>query len=186
MSTQPEAATHAPWGYVAEFDSVDALLAATERVRDAGFVKFDSFAPFPVHGLDEAMGLRPSRVPLVVLLGGIAGGSAALLMQWWMNARDYPYLISAKPLFGLPAAVPITFELTVLVAALGAFLGVWVGNRLPELYHPLFTDPRFRTLATTDGFYIAVQADDPKFDLSDTRAFLEGTGAVRVAPVEDS
>jgi hypothetical protein len=184
MSARANAAPAGPWGYLAEFDSVEALIAATEKVRDAGFVRFDAFAPFPVHGLDEAMGLRTSRIPLLVLLGGIAGGSAALLMQWWMNAYDYPYIISGKPLFGLPVAIPITFELTVLFAAVAGFLGVWAGNRLPELYHPLFSDPRFHARATTDRFYVAVQADDPRFDPIGTRQFLEAAGALRVETVE--
>ena len=173
------------WGYLAEFESVDALLAAVEKVRDAGFVKFDAYAPFPVHGLDESMGIRTSRLPLVVLGGGIAGAAAALLMQWWMNAFDYRYIISGKPFFGLPVAIPITFELTILLAAVGGFLGLWVSNRLPELYHPVFESARFRARATTDSFFVAVQADDPKFDPAGTRSLLEGAGARRVEEVED-
>ena len=187
MSKPRAVAAPAPprrWGYLAEFDSVDALLTAVEKVRDAGFVKFDAYAPFPVHGLDESMGIRTSRLPLVVLGGAVAGAAAALLMQWWMNAFDYRYIISGKPFFGLPVAIPITFELTILLAAVGGFLGLWVANRLPELYHPVFESARFRARATTDSFFVAVQADDPKFDQVGTRSLLEGAGARHVEEVE--
>ncbi len=187
--SEPHAGTAAGgprrWGYLAEFDSVGALLAAVEKVRDAGFVKFDAFAPFPIHGLDESMGIRTSRLPLVVLGGGITGAAAALLMQWWMNAFDYRYIISGKPFFGLPVAIPITFEFTILLAAVGGFLGLWIANRLPELYHPVFQSARFRSRATTDGFFITVQADDLKFDLAGTRTFLETLGARQVEELEE-
>jgi hypothetical protein len=173
------------WGYLAEFDSVDALLVAVEKVRSAGFVKFDAFSPFPIHGLDEAMGIRTSRLPLVVLGGGVTGAAAGLLLQWWTNAFDYPYRISGKPFFGLPVAIPITFELTILLAAIGGFLGLWAANKLPELYHPVATNARFRAHATTDGFFIAVQADDPIFDPARTRLVLVDAGARRVDELED-
>jgi hypothetical protein len=173
------------WGYLAEFDSVDALLAAVERVRDAGFVRFDAFAPFPVHGLDESMGIRMTRLPWLVAGGGAAGAATALLLQWWTNAFDYPLVISGKPLFALPPSIPITFELTVLFASIGAFVGLLVANRFPELYHPVFPSARFRERATTDGFFIAVEAGDPKFEPRATRAFLEGLGAHRVEELED-
>ncbi len=187
--SEPRAATTGAtakrWGYLAEFDSVDALLAAVGKVRDAGFVKFDAYAPFPVHGLDEGMGIKTSRLPLVVLGGGITGACAGLMLQWWMNAFDYRYVISGKPFFGLPVAIPITFELTILLAAIGAFVGLMVANRLPELYHPVFQSARFRARATTDGFFVAVQADDLKFDPVATRAFLEGAGARQVEELEE-
>ncbi len=173
------------WGYLAEFDSVDALLAACEKVRDAGFVKFDAFAPFPIHGLDEAMGIRTSRLPAVVLGGGVTGAGAALLLQWWTNAVDYPYRISGKPFFGLPVAIPITFELTILLAAVGGFVGLMIANRLPQLYHPVFESARFRARATTDRFYVAVRADDPRFDPDGTRSFLEAAGARSVERLEE-
>jgi len=178
-------ATAKRWGYLAEFDSVGALLAAVEKVRDAGFVKFDAFAPFPIHGLDESMGIRTSRLPLVVLGGGITGACAGLALQWWTNAFDYRYIISGKPFFGLPVAIPITFELTILLAAIGGFVGLMVANRLPELYHPVFQSARFRARATTDGFFISVQADDPRFDPAGTRSFLVDAGARRVEELEE-
>ncbi len=174
-----------PWGLLAEFESVDALLAAAEGVRGAGFTRFDAHAPFPVHGLDEAMGIRMSKLPWLVLGGGAAGAGLALLMQWWMNGVDYPYVISGKPLFGLPVAIPITFELTVLLASIGAFVGLMVANRFPELYHPVLPNDRFRTRGTTDRFFVAIEAGDPKYDPATTRAFLEGLGASGVEVLED-
>ncbi|MGD1148683.1 MAG: DUF3341 domain-containing protein [Thermoanaerobaculaceae bacterium] len=177
--------TRRRWGYLAEFDSVDTLLGAVEKVREEGFVRFDAFAPFPIHGLDEAMGIRMSRLPLIVLGGGITGACAGLLLQWWTNAFDYRYLVSGKPFFGLPVAIPVTFELTVLLSALGAFVGLMVANRLPELYHPVFHNAAFRARATTDGFFVAVEASDPRFDVAGTRSFLEGLGAVRVDELEE-
>jgi hypothetical protein len=174
-----------PWGLLAEFESVETLLRALEKVRDAGFQKFDAFAPFPIHGLDESMGIRMSRLPWLVAGGGATGAASGLLLQWWTNAFDYPLIISAKPLFGLPAAIPITFELTVLFSAIGAFIGMLAANRLPQLYHPVFPSQRFRQRATTDSFYIAIETGDPKYDPHETRAFLERLGARHVEELED-
>ncbi len=174
------------WGLLAEFESVDALLAAAERVRDAGFTRFDAHAPFPIHGLDEAMGIRMSKLPWLVAGGGAAGAAAALLLQWWTNGFDYPLVISAKPLFGLPVAIPITFELTVLFASVGAFVGLLVANRFPELYHPVLPHDRFRERGTTDRFYVAIEAADPKYDARGTRSFLESLGSTRVDELEEA
>ena len=171
------------YGLLAEFETVEALLAAAAHVRDAGFTRFDVYSPIPIHGLDEAMGIRSTRLPWVVLAGGTTGAAAALLLQWWTNAVNYPFVISAKPLFGLPANIPVTFELTVLFAAIGAFVGMLVGNRLPELYHPLFKVPRFRRV-TTDTFFIGIEAADPRFDLDETRTMLEAVGGRGVVAVE--
>jgi hypothetical protein len=183
--TAAPGASPKPWGLLAEFESVDALLGALEKVRDAGFRRFDAFAPFPIHGLDESMGIRMSRLPWLVAAGGATGAAAGLLLQWWTNAFDYPLVISAKPLFGVPAAIPITFELTVLFSAIGAFIGLMAANRLPQLYHPVFLSQRFRQRATTDSFYIAIEAVDPKYQPIETRAFLEGLGARHVEELED-
>ena len=185
-STTAAGASPARWGLLAEFESVDALLAAAEKVRDAGFTRFDAFAPFPIHGLDEAMGIRMSRLPWLVFGGGATGAALALLMQWWMNGFDYPYVISGKPLFGLPVAIPITFELTVLLAAIGAFVGLLVANRFPELYHPVLPNDRFRERGTTDRFFVAIEATDPRFDPLATRSFLEGLDARQVEDLEDA
>ncbi len=187
MSERTVVTSEAPrrWGLLAEFDSVDALLAAVEKVRDAGYARFDAFAPFPVHGLDESMGVRMTRLPWLIAVFGAAGTASALLLQWYTNAYDYKFMISAKPFFGLPSVVPITFELTVLFASIAAFLGLWAANRLPELHHPVFQSGRFRERGTTDGFFIAVEASDPAFDAARTEVFLRGLGAVSVETVED-
>jgi hypothetical protein len=128
-------------GLVAEFDSPDALLAAAARVRDAGYSKTDAYSPFPVHGIDEALGIRPTGLPWLVLLAGIGGGLAGLVGAWWTNAIDYPFLISGKPLFSLPANIPVVFELVILLAGTAAFIGMLALNRLPRLANPLFRKP---------------------------------------------
>ncbi len=174
-----------PWGVLAEFDSVHALLEAIEKVRAAGFTRFDAFAPFPIHGLDESMGIRTSRLPWLVAGAGAAGTTAALLLQWWTNAFDYPLLISDKPLFGVPAAIPITFELTVLFASIAAFVGLLAANGFPQLYHPVFPSRRFSQHATTDGFYVAIETSDPKYHPIEARALFERLGALHVEELED-
>mgnify|MGYP000110392637 CR=1 FL=1 len=171
------------WGLLAEYETVPAVLEAASKVRDAGYTHFDVHTPIPIHGLDEAMGIKVSRLPWLVLGGGAAGASAGLLLQWWTNAVDYPFIISAKPYFGLPAAIPVTFELTVLLAAIGAFVGMLAANGLPQFYHPLFRVERFRR-ATTDRFFISIEARDPKFDVVATRALLEASGGAPVVEVE--
>ncbi len=189
MSDAPQTAVPAGagtgrlYGVLAEFATAEAVLAAAAQVRDAGFTRFDVYSPIPIHGLDEAMGIRATRLPWVVLGGGATGAAVALLLQWWTNAVNYPFIISAKPLFGLPANIPVTFELTVLFAALGAFFGMLVANRLPELYHPFFKVPRFRRV-TTDTFFIGIEAADPRFDLEETRAMLEEAGGRGIVAVE--
>lgn len=172
------------FGLLAEFAAVDPLLAAAARIRSEGFVKFDVHSPIPVHGLDEAMGIKPGRIPLVVLAGGVMGACAGLGMQWWMNAVDYPFLISGKPMFGLPAAIPIGFELTVLFASLGAVAALFVLNGWPQPHHPLFAVERFAR-ATTDRFFISIEAADPAFDRERTAALLASLGATVVEAVEE-
>lgn len=157
---------------VAEFDDVASVKRAATAVRDAGYQRFDVYSPFPIHGIDRAMGVRPTHLPWIVLVCGLSGTGIALLLQWWTNAVDYPFSISGKPLFGIAASIPITFELTVLLASLAAFFGMFVLNRLPEHHHPLFDLARFRR-ATDDGFFLAIEAGDERFDVVRTRALLE-------------
>ncbi|MEP0775771.1 MAG: DUF3341 domain-containing protein [Acidobacteriota bacterium] len=171
------------WGLLAEYETVPAVLEAAARVRDAGYRHFDVHTPIPIHGLDEAMGIRVSRLPWLVAGCGAAGASAGLLLQWWTNAVDYPFIISAKPYFGLPAAIPVTFELTVLLAAIGAFVGMLVANGLPQFFHPLFRVERFRR-ASNDRFFISIEARDPRFDPRTTRTLLESSGGKPVLEVE--
>lgn len=171
------------WGIAAEFSKVDAFLAAVEACRKAGYTHFDAHAPIPVHGLDEAMEIRPSRLPKVVFLGGLSGCALGLLLQWWTNAVDYPFRISGKPLFGLPPAIPVVFELTVLLSAVTAVIGLLVANRQPEFYHPLFELPAFAA-GSNDRFFVVVEAQDPRFDHEGTARFLKDLGAEAVYPVE--
>jgi hypothetical protein len=171
------------YGLLAEFDTVPILLPAVRAVRQAGFTKFDVHTPIPIHGLDEAMAIRPSRLPYLVLGGGCAGATAGLLLEWWTNAVDYPFHISGKPFFGLPAAIPVTFELTILLAALGAVAGLFVANGWPRWHHPLFAVDRFRR-ATNDRYFVSVEAADPRFHRERTRELLESLGAVAVEEVQ--
>lgn len=163
------------YGLLVEFEDVDALVGAAEKVRDAGYTRWDAHSPFPVHGLDEAMGIRPTILPYGVLLAGLAGGGGAMLLQWWTNAFDYPLIISGKPFFSVPASIPVAFELTILLAAITAFVGMLALNGLPQPYHPLFASKRFRRV-TTDRFFIAIEAADPKFDPAETRKLLASLG----------
>ncbi len=161
------------YGYLVEFDNVDDLIAGAESVRDAGYTKWDAHTPFVVHGLDRAMGIKPTKLPFLVLIGGAVGLAGGVGLQWWTNAVNYPFLISGKPLFSLPANIPVAFETTILVAAIMALVGMLGLNRLPQLYHPLFNSRRFRK-ATDDRFFISIEAVDPKFDADATRELLEG------------
>ncbi len=172
------------YGLIAEFATVNDIILAAEKVRDAGYKYWDAHTPFPVHGLSDAMGVRPTVLPYFVLGGGLTGAATGLLMQWWMNAVDYPLVISGKPLFGLPAAIPVAFELTILLAAIGAFVGMLVLNGLPTWSHPLLNNERFRRV-TTDKFFISIEADDPKFDQEQTTSFLTSLGAEAVEEVEE-
>jgi hypothetical protein len=171
------------WGLMAEFATPQDLVRAAARVRDAGYSKWDAHTPFPVHGLDGAMGIQTTRLPYVVLAAAIIGTTSGLLMQWWMNAIDYPLIISGKPFNSLPADIPVTFELTVLLASVTAFIGMLVANALPRFHHPLFASARFRRV-TTDAFYLVIEAGDPRFDLEATGRLLLSERATLVTPIE--
>lgn len=171
-------------GLLAEYESPAQLIQAAEKVRDAGFKNWDTFSPFPVHGIDNAMGTRPTILPWLILGGGITGCTLALGFQWWANAIDYPFKISGKPFWSIPANIPITFELTVLLAALTAVFGMLALNKLPRPAHPLDMSERFAR-STSDRFYVLIESSDPVFDEKDTRTLLEGTGAVAVEAVPE-
>jgi mono/diheme cytochrome c family protein len=164
------------YGVLAEFKDPAALLAAARQVREAGIKHWDAHSPYPVHGLDGAMGTRMTRLPWLVFVGGVVGLLSALLLQWWTNTVDYPYNISGKPLFSLPANIPVIFELTVLFAGLAAFFGVLAFNVLPSHHHPLFSSESFRKV-TTDGFFISIEARDPRFEPEKIEALLKLAGA---------
>ena len=174
----------APYGLLAEFDSAETLLSAARRIRQAGYTRWDAHSPFPVHGLDAAMGIGPTRLPWIVLAAAIAGLAGAAGLQWWTSAVDYPLRISGKPFFSLPAFVPVMFELTVLLGAFGAFLGMLVLNGLPRFYHPVFRCERFRR-ATDDRFFVTIEASDARYDPHETPGFLMSLGAVHVEVLED-
>jgi hypothetical protein len=157
---------------------------AAQKCRDAGFTRWDVHTPFPVHGMDEAMGIRPTILPWLVLSGGLFGLFGGMLMQWWMNAFDYPFIISGKPFWSLPANVPVIFECTVLCSAFTSVFGMFLLNKLPCLYNPLFKSERFKR-ATDDRFFIAIDATDPKFDEVGTPKFLQGLHPLAVEPVVD-
>jgi hypothetical protein len=171
------------YGMLAEFNTPDELLAATRRAREAGYQQMDAYTPFPVEGLAEALGFQRTGLPFLVLLGGIVGGVGGYLMQYWMAAIDYPLNVGGRPLHSWPAFIPVTFELTILVAALAAVLGMLALNGLPMPYHPLFNVPRF-ALATRNSFFLCIEARDPKFDRDETRRFLESVKAREVSDVE--
>jgi len=171
------------FGLLAEFKDPTHLFDACEKIRDAGFTKWDAHSPFPIHGLDGAMGLRRSLVPFIVFVMGITGASAGMLLQWWTSAVDYKVYIAAKPYFSWQAFIPVTFELMVLFAALGAVLGMFALNRLPQHYHPLFNSKRFER-ATDDRFFISIEVADPKFSDDGTEKFLEELGATHIETVE--
>ncbi|QDT94070.1 quinol:electron acceptor oxidoreductase subunit ActD [Gimesia algae] len=166
-------------GLLAEFDDPHALIEASKKVRDAGYSKWDTHTPFPLHGIDEAMGIKWTILPWIVACCGLMGGTIAVGMQYWMNAVDYPFIISGKPLFSIPASIPITFELSVLLSAFGAFLGMLGLNQLPKLYNPMFKSQAFRRV-TNDRFFISMDATDPKFSEIDTGEFLKSLNPLHV------
>ncbi len=172
------------YALLAEFESVNETLRACERVRDAGFRHWDAFTPFPVHGMNDAMGIKQTRLPLLVLGAGLTGMATGFLLQWWMNAHNYPILVSGKPFMGIPGNIPVVFELTILFSAIAAFVGMLAMNNLPMLHHPIFKSERFRQV-TTDRFFIAIEASDPKFDEARTADFLREIGGLSVERVEE-
>lgn len=169
---------------LAQYDTSAKVLHAAEKVRDAGYTRWDAHSPFPVHGMDSAMGLKDSKLGFFVFTAGLCGVTGAYLMMWWMGSVDYPIPIGDKPGFSLPSSVPIMFELMVLASAWGAILTMLGMNKLPRHHHPLFESERFRG-ATDDQFFISVEVEDPKFDMDKTRALLEKTHALAVELVED-
>jgi hypothetical protein len=172
-----------PYGLVAEYDSAQALVAAADKARLAGFKRLDAYSPFPVEGLTDALGHPTTRLPLVVLMGGLLGGLAGWFLQYYTSVYSYPLNIGGRPLNSWPAFIPVTFECIILGAALSAVFGMLALNGLPMPYHPLFNVERF-ALASRDRFFLAIRAIDPKFELGQTRKFLESTGAREVTEVQ--
>ena len=173
-----------PAGVLAEFETDDQLMVAASRVRDAGYRKWDCHTPYPVHGLDKAMGLKHTVLPWIVAGAGLTGGTVGLVLQWWTNTVDYPFIIGGKPLWSLPAHVPVIFELTVLFAAFASFFGMLVLNGLPQFYRPIFRSERFRR-ATQDRFFIFVEESDPHYDGVRTTELLIAAGSMNVEVLEE-
>jgi hypothetical protein len=172
------------YGVMAEFDDPNSLVAAAHRARHEGYRRMDAYSPFPIEELHEALGTPPSRLPLVVLVGGIVGGLSGYALQYWTSVVAYPLNINGKPFHSWPAFIPITFECTILAAALFAVLGMLALNGLPQPYHPVFNVPRF-ALASRNRFFLCIESRDPKFDLEQTRRFLETLGPREVTTVAD-
>jgi hypothetical protein len=171
------------YGILAEFATPAALYHACERVRDAGFTRWDAHTPFPVHGLSKAMGLRRSTLPWIVLVMALTGAAAGFVLQWWVHTSAYPLVISGKPFFTWPAFIPVTFEVSVLFGALGAVFGMLALNRLPMHHHPLFQSKVFER-ASDDTFFISIESWDPRFDPSGTATLLKSLGARNVELLE--
>lgn len=170
------------YGLMAEFDSAERLVEAARAAHAAGYRRMDAYSPFPIEGLAAALGMHHTRLPLLVLGGGIVGAAAGYALQYYGNAISYPYNVGGRPLHSWPAFIPVTFELTVLFAALTAVLGMLVLNGLPRPFHPVFNAPRF-ALASRDRFFLCVEARDAVFESERTRRFLESTSAKDVVEV---
>jgi hypothetical protein len=173
------------YGLLAEFETPAALMDAAIRCRDAGFTKWDVHSPFPIHGMDDAMGLKKSPVGWFTFVGGMTGFTTGMTMIWFMNKFDYPLVVGGKPLFTPLYAFPVSYELTILLGAFATLFGMLFLNRLPRLHHPLLKVERFKR-ATDDRFFVSIESVDPKFSIEATRQFLlEECHANAVETVEE-
>ena len=172
------------YGLMAEFDDPATLVAATDRAHRQGYRRMDAYSPFPIEELHDAIGSPPSRLPLIVLIGGLLGCTGGYVLQYWVSVVAYPVNVGGKPFHSWPAFIPVTFECTILAAALAAVLGMLALNGLPMPYHPVFNVPRF-ALASRNRFFLVIEAADTKFELEETRRFLETLGPREVSTVAD-
>ena len=172
------------YGLMAEFESAQALFDAAKKVGEAGYTKTDAFSPFPIHGLHEALGFKERMVAPVVLMGGISGALAGYGLQYWTSVMDWPMNIGGRPYHSWVSFIPVTFEVTILLSAFAAVFGMLALNGLPQPYHPVFNVERF-SRASQDAFFLAIEADDPKFDGAKTRQFLSSLNAKAVVQVEN-
>jgi hypothetical protein len=173
----------APHALVAEFVHPDDLLEAATKAHAEGYRKIEAYSPFPMHGMSEAIGFKDQRVPWIVFLGGITGAVGGFGLQYYVNVWDYPMNIGGRPLVSIPSFIPITFESTILLASIGAFIGMLAMNFLPQPYHPIFNCPNFER-ASQDRFFLAIEANDPNFDREKTQSFLEAMNPEAVSYVE--
>jgi hypothetical protein len=169
---------------LAEFDSTAKIFHAAEKVRDAGFTRWDVHTPFPIHGMDGAMGLPDSRLGWIVAVMAITGFASALGMIYYMNVVDYPIIIGGKPAWSIPSVAPVAFELTILFSAFGAVFGMFGLNKIPRHHHPVFFSERFER-ASDDRFFVSIEVDDPKYDEKKTRKLLEEAHATHIEVVEE-
>ena len=181
----PSHRRHVPplYGVMAEFESPTELVAAAHKVYSLGYRRINGYSPYPIEELSEAIGFTRTSLPLIVFIGGVVGGLSGFFMQYWIAAIDYPINVGGKPTNSWPAWIPITFEMTVLFAAFSAVLGMLILNKLPQPYHPVFNLPDF-ALATRDRFFLAVEANDPKFKHGEVVDLLKSLNAVAVNDVE--
>ncbi len=173
-----------PYGYLALFESAPAVYHAARSVREAGFKKWDVFTPFPIHGMDGAMGLHRSKVPAFTLIGGIIGFATGMLTAWYMGQFDYPLIVGGKPFFSPIFPFPVAYELTILLAAFGTIGGMFITNRLPMHYHPVMNYDKFRHL-TDDKFAVVIESGDELFSEAATREFLESLHPAEIAVIND-
>ncbi|MEZ6189324.1 MAG: DUF3341 domain-containing protein, partial [Planctomycetota bacterium] len=202
---EPEPGEHA--GLLVEFETAHQLMVAAAKVRDAGFSDWDCHTPYPVHGLDKAMGIKPTILPWIAFLGGLTGCTVGFVLQTYTNGPElpfsllqsdnllisevlapflpsgYPFITSGKPIVSTPANIPVMFELTILLSAFGAFFGMLGLNRLPRFHHPVFSSERFRR-ATSDRFFISIEATDPIYHRARAKAFCESLGGSAVDELE--
>jgi hypothetical protein len=176
---------HAPplYGVIAEFETPGDLVHAARKVYEAGYRRINGYSPYPIEELSEAIGFTHTSLPLIVFIGGVLGGVAGFGMQYWMEVINYPLNVGGKPFNSWPAFIPITFECVVLAAAFSAVLGMLILNKLPQPYHPVFNAPNF-ALATRDRFFLAVEANDAKFDHTQVVLLLQSLNALEVSDVE--
>jgi hypothetical protein len=172
------------YGLMAEYDSPTELVDAAREVRDAGYTHTDAFSPFPLHEIDEALGIKRSILPYLCFGGGITGLLTGLGLQYFVHVIDYPIIVGGRPHISLPSMIPPAYELTILLAAFTAVFGMLFLNGLPRPYHPVFNVPRF-ALATREKFFLLIQSSDEKFDYGETRKLLEGSGAQEVFDVPE-
>ncbi len=173
------------FGVLAEFDNPADLMDAASATKKAGYKKFDTYTPFPIHGMDDAMGLKPSKLGWIVLIHGIIGLLGGIALQVWSMDISYPMIISGKPTINLPAFIPVTFALVILLSSFGVFMGMFFLNKLPRFHNPIFHSDRFEK-ASDDGFFLCIEAKDPLFSESKTTEFLKKAGATYTETIPDS
>ena len=172
------------YGLMAEFEDPTSLVTATERAHREGYRRMDAYSPFPIEELHHALGSTPTKLPLIVLIGGLIGCIGGYALEYWSSVIAYPLNIGGKPLHSWPAFIPVTFECSILAAALSCVLGMLALNGLPMPFHPVFNLPRF-ALASRNRFFLCIESKDPKFDLEATRRFLETLNPREVSTVAD-